>query len=332
MNKNTIDDPKEILIFLDKLSGARAGLTLKFGMMKKIEGFHSRLIKNAMEVFLAREKMKGKIGKPVQVISFYPPDTSCQVIYDSVVVEECPEAEPPEGMDLDTEVYTAFLLQQPGSLTFYEPRKYRRVKLSSLVPMRVRIYRAGEMPGPDERPDGSDADEKKARNFVAQIMDISLGGLKGVYPLTPESLYVMKDSKRVDINFSLLGIPYRTQADVVSVKESAKSRKGVLRLRFRDMPENQRKSLQRYLDHKQQKEIEKTLAKIISRQESEGKIVNPRTLKDEMSVEELEYIKWKKKGDIYLVQVDKLTKGKKAFVLYLPKRGNSKMYVKRTWS
>ena len=39
----------------------------------------------------------------------------------------------------------------------------------------------------------------------------------------------------------------------------------------------------------------------------------------------------RRNGD-YLVQVDKLTKGKKAFVIYLPKRGTKDMYVSKDWS
>jgi hypothetical protein len=326
-----ITDLKEITALFNQASEARVGVSIKLSRFKKAEGVHSRLVRNAVQVYLPREMVKDKIEQTIEATTFFPPVTG-KLIYQTTLAAEEPTAVPPDGMKIDAATMSAYILTQPQTVVLEDVRTFSRLKFSGVVPIKVKLYRAKEMPDPKDVKKNGEGEENQARSFVARVLDVSEGGLKALYPLSTESMYVLKESQELDLTFTMMGISYQSGSEIIEVKENAKARKGLLRVIFKNMSEEDRKRLGRYIDHRLAEEKEKAFKRILEKQLSERKIINPKTLREEMTGEELESLMWRKKGDIYLVQVDKLTKGKKAFVIYLPKRGSKDMYISKDWS
>ncbi|MFC2075620.1 PilZ domain-containing protein [candidate division KSB1 bacterium] len=326
-----ITDLKEITTLFHQASEARVGISLKLGRFKKAEGLHSRLVRNAIQAYLPRELVKDRIDQEVEATTFFPPVTG-KVTYQTSIAAVEANVSPPDGMKIDAETMAAYILTQPQSILLEDVRTFSRLKFSGVVPIKARIYRAHEMPDLKKGKKEGEEEDTEVRSFVTRVLDVSQGGLKALYPLSTESMHVLKDSQELELTFTMMGIPYRSGAEIIDIKENPKARKGLLRVIFKDMSEEDRKRLGRYIEHRLAEENEKNFKRIMEKQLTERKIINPRTLRDEMSGEELDNLMWRKKGDIYLVQVDKLTKGKKAFVIYLPKRGTKDMFVRKDWS
>ena len=48
-----------------------------------------------------------------------------------------------------------------------------------------------------------------------------------------------------------------------------------------------------------------------------------------MNEEELERIKWRRKGNVFFVQTDRIYKGEEAFQIYVPKKNTEGTWVRR---
>jgi len=327
--KVTTDDLGKITLIIFHSCSERTPLKCKIGMRPYLRGNFYYMNKNSFQIVLINQSTRLKPDQKLRLIFFEPAIGT--IDFTTTVIDSKMVRRPRNKKRLVHE------LRLPRSMAVNDRRKERRFKLPAGESIVVKFC----LGDPDQITDSGKEGEadgstpvagpgNRVAKIMTQLVDISTTGLRTLSPETRFNKEKFTGSKQpLYAVFKLGEYDIKVRVSLVGDYKSATSGRRFLLFRFLQPGERLRRKIRNYIQNRTEEIEAKELKRINAILDRRSRIIDPRTLRQEMSEEELERIKWRRMGDIFIVQIDRLSKGEKAFQVFIPKRGQSGTWVRR---
>jgi len=299
-----IDDPKRILLILRQLVANRSRISIKKGLFKSLPARFFKLHKDRFEIVCSPADFKFKPGQRIRLTTFNKVYRHLSFEVDFLEPGSVVNGKV-RGLGDSQEKPRAYFFSLPEMIVQEDRRRYTRLKLpaDNAVKTLVVLNVTGE--GTTRKP-----------YFDGRLVDIAQGGIRVSYEPGPDSESVLNVDGTYSVSFRLDETDFAFDAIKVYCDETDEP--SMAGLSFYNPPDAELKKLDGILNAKFKQRIDFLYNRLMNSLARQQRVVNMELLKDFMSEQELEPLSWKRKGDFIFVQVDKLSKGKEAFVIYVP--------------
>jgi hypothetical protein len=332
--KETIESIETILVLLFNTCKKRIPLKLKIGKFKAMRGQFHMLEQNSLQIMLEDPNARLTPDKEARIISDVPDkgtiDFTTKIIGSGKIRREAKTSQFIQVLSL------------PRRIMITDRRSEQRHKI--LLKDNIWVYfnmtkQAAGKDKPDDkaaagkdRPDDKAAAGKGSKRSIIQAQVIDMGP-EGVRTLVPRDRNKLNQLWKAEpplpgtIEFPDMEVSLQFSLLKGKLKEAGPSK--FLRFSFHRPSETASKQLRDFINARKQEVEEKALNRIMMVLKRQSKIIDPRTLRDEMTEEELDRLKWRRKGDVFFIQTDRFFKGEEAFQIFVPKKNGKDVWVRR---